>query len=230
MCAARTATGPASTGPASPAVENYLKVIFALGERDTGPVNLSRVAERVGVSASSASGMIRRLTELGLVEHERYSTIHLTEAGTRAALQVVRRHRLLEMFLVAQLDMSWDEVHDEAEVLEHAVSDRLIDRIDALLGHPTRDPHGDPIPTAAGHIEVVRARRLTSLAAGEAGPLVRVDDLDPAVLRELDNLDIALGQRVQLVERLPFDGPYVALVGGAEHRLAPLLAHALWIG
>lgn len=218
-----------SAAPSSPAVENYLKVIFALGERDTGPASTSRIAERLGVSASSASGMIRRLTEQGLVEHQRYSTIHLTPRGRRAALQVVRRHRLLEMFLVTELGMSWDEVHDEAEVLEHAVSERLLERIDAALGHPRRDPHGDPIPTADGVIDTVQARRLSELAPGECGVLVRVDDLDPAVLRELDSRRIALGQRLEFAGRLPFDGPYAVRVDGVEQQFAPLLARALWI-
>lgn len=220
----------APTAQTSPAVQDYLKVIFSLGERDDAPVTTSRLAERVGVSASSASGMIRRLAELGLVEHERYSAVRLTAAGLAEALRMVRRHRLLETFLVVECGYGWDEVHDEAEVLEHAVSEKFLDRIDARLGHPTRDPHGDPIPRPDGSIDTLPARRATALGDGERGVLIRVDDTDPAVLRELDSLGIALGDTIELDERLPFGGPYAIRAGGTAHHLGPRLAHALWVG
>jgi len=215
---------------ASSAVENYLKVIYSLGERDSAPVTTSRLAKRLGVAPSSVSGMLRRLVELGLAEHRRYGQVTLTAAGTAAALQVLRRHRLLEMYLVAELGYTWDEVHDDAEVLEHGVSERLLARMDAKLEHPTVDPHGDPIPSAEGRIAAVAAARLSTLAPGARGPLVRVDDTDPAVLRHLSEHGIALGQSVELLARRPFDGPFVARVGDHEHDLAPQLAAALWIG
>jgi DtxR family Mn-dependent transcriptional regulator len=220
----------AATAHSSTAVQNYLKVIFSLGERDDAPVTTSRLAERVGVSTSSASGMIRRLAELGLVEHRRYSSIRLTVTGRTQALRMVRRHRLLETFLVVECGYRWDEVHDEAEELEHAVSETFLERIDAKLGHPTRDPHGDPIPGPDGRIETLPARRLTTVAPGDRGTLVRVDDIDPDVLRELDSLGVALGAPVEALRRLPFDGPYLVRIDGTEHPLGPRLAHALWIG
>ncbi|GGM02425.1 putative iron dependent transcriptional repressor FeoA [Nakamurella endophytica] len=212
------------------AVENYLKTIWAVGEHDGGPVSATALAERLGLAASSVSGMLRRLTELGLVEHVRYGAVGLTPAGRAEALQVVRRHRLVEMYLVAELGYGWDEVHDEAEELEHVVSDLLVERIDARLGHPVTDPHGDPIPGPDGTVQAVPARRLSDLAAGEGGPLVRVDDRDPEVLRHLSAAGIALGQSVRLVERLPFGGAFVVTADGARHELAPGLAAAVWIG
>jgi DtxR family Mn-dependent transcriptional regulator len=190
----------------------------------------SRLADRMGVSTSSASGMIRRLAELGLVEHRRYSSIRLSATGRAEALRMVRRHRLLETFLVRECGYRWDEVHDEAEELEHAVSETFLERIDAKLGHPTRDPHGDPIPRPDGTIEALHARRITTMVPGDHGVLVRVDDVDPAVLRELDSLGVTLGEPTEVVRRLPFDGPYVVRIGGAEHQLGPGLAHALWVG
>src|SRR5438270_9782934 len=132
--------------------QDYLKVIWNAQEWSLEKVSTKMLAEKLGVSASTASESIRKLAEQGLVDHEKYGAVTLTESGRRAALAMVRRHRLLEAFLVKELGYSWDEVHDEAEILEHAVSDRMLDRIDAKLGHPTRDPHGDPIPAANGQV------------------------------------------------------------------------------
>lgn len=214
------------------AVENYLKVIYSLAERDGSPATTSRLAERLGVLASSASGMVRRLVELGLVEHRPYGEITLTEPGTTAALSVVRRHRLVEMYLVSELGFGWDEVHDEAEVLEHAVSDRLLERMDARLGRPRFDPHGDPIPGSDG-VPAVHAQRLSTVAPGTRGRLVRVDDTDPQMLRHLSERAIGLGEALELIDRRPFDGPFVVRSGDKgrvrEHDFAPALAAALWI-
>lgn len=215
----------------SQTVEDYLKAIFSVGERDGGPVTTSRLSDRLGLSASSVSGMLRRLAAQGLVDHRPYGGVTLTGSGRAAALQVVRRHRLLEMFLVAELGYGWDEVHDEAEVLEHAVSDRLVERIDMALGRPRFDPHGDPIPGPGGDMRTVDARRLATLKPAEAGPLVRVDDSDPEVLRHLTQSGITLGQRIELLEQLPFDGDYLVRTDdGRTHHFAPALATALWIG
>ncbi|MFP5020818.1 metal-dependent transcriptional regulator [Pseudonocardia phyllosphaerae] len=231
-----------STDPAgerhSESVENYLKTIFLLAERWEGAVGVSALAERLKVSSPSASGMVRKLVDAGLVDHARYAGITLTAEGRASALAVVRRHRLLEMFLVTELDLAWDEVHEEAEELEHAVSDRLLDRIDDRLGHPDFDPHGDPIPRRDGSLPVVRARRLPELRYGEGGALVRVDDTDPAILRYLDEHDVRLGDRVDLLERRPFEGPYVVRVrrqgtgrtSRPEQEWGPTLAEALWVG
>ncbi|OLL81376.1 Mn-dependent transcriptional regulator MntR [Pseudonocardia sp. Ae168_Ps1] len=224
----------------SESVENYLKTIFLLAERWEGSVGVSALAERLGVSSPSASGMVRKLVEAGLVDHARYAGITLTPSGRESALAVVRRHRLIEMFLVTELDLAWDEVHEEAEALEHAVSDRLLDRIDDRLGHPRYDPHGDPIPGRDGRMPEVRARRLPELKFGEGGELVRVDDTDPEVLRYLDAHDVRLGDRVDLLTRKPFDGPFVVRLrrgdaadrtaADAEEEWGPSLARALWVG
>lgn len=214
----------------SQTTEDYLKAIYSLGERTDDAVTTSRLSERLGLSASSVSGMLRKLTAQGLIDHRPYGGITLTASGLLGALRVVRRHRLVEMFLVAQLGYGWDEVHDEAEVLEHAMSDQLVERIDVALGRPRFDPHGDPIPTGSGELPTVDARRLPLLAPGSAGILVRVDDHDPEVLRHLTQAGIALGQRIQLLEQLPFDGPFVLRTDdGRTHHFAPLLAGALWI-
>ena len=154
------------------------------------------LAERIGVSASTASESIRKLADQGLVHHEKYGAVTLTEAGRRAALAMVRRHRLMETFLVRMLGYSWDEVHDEAEVLEHAVSDRMLDRIDAKLGYPKRDPHGDPIPAADGHVPTPDARQLSVCEDGATGTVARISDADPEMLRYFDSVGITPGLAV----------------------------------
>lgn len=213
-------------------MEDYLKTIFVLGERGASEVTTSLVAERLRVSASSVSGMMGKLRELGLIEQARYGAIHLTEAGRRAALAVVRRHRLIEQLLVTDYGYAWDEVHDEAEVLEHAVSDRLLERIAEHLGNPGHDPHGDPIPDRDGTLGGHGAQRLSALPPGAEGSLVRVDD-DTAILRHLTDHQIGLGARIGLVGREPFGGPFVLRVGRPPAdrtvRFGPHLVDALWL-
>lgn len=212
-----------------------MKVIYDLQERGTGPVTISGMAERLTVSNSSVSGMLRKLNELGFVEHQRYGNVSLTETGTKAALAVLRRHRLLETYLVAELGYSWDEVHDEAEILEHVVSDKFVDRIASHLGNPVVDPHGDPIPTREGNIVQLESVLLSEAEAGTHGAVVRVNDIDPELLRYLADIDIGIGMRVTVVERLPFAGAIQISVrpekGGEEREqaLGLLAAEALWI-
>lgn len=214
----------------SSSVENYLKEIYSLGERDHEPVTTSRLSERLGLSASSVSGMLRRLAAQGLVDHRPYSDVTLTDLGRAGALSIVRRHRLIEMFLVAKLGYSWDEVDEEAESMEHVVSELMVERMDVALGRPRYDPHGDPIPGIDGELPTMNAHRLIHATPGHSGRLVRVDDDDPAVLRHLSEAGIELGVLVTLVDRLPFDGPYVVEIGeGATHQLGPTLAEALWV-
>ena len=153
----------------TPVVEDYLKVVWSAQERSDTPVTTKQLAERLGVGASTVSETVRRMCGMGLLEHERYGAISLTEEGRNLAVAMVRRHRLLETYLVERLGYQWDEVHEEAEVLEHAVSDLLIDRMDAALGHPRRDPHGDPIPTAQGELEPSSARTIEEMPQGTAG-------------------------------------------------------------
>lgn len=224
-----------STVPERPStsIEDYLKVIYDLQERGSGRVTISRIAERMAVSSSSVSGMLRKLSETGLVEHARYADVHLTEAGEKAALSVLRRHRLIEAYLVEALGYAWDEVHDEAEVLEHVVSDRFVDRVADYLGNPTADPHGDPIPTRDGQIVARHTHQLSEAPAGTVGYIVRVNDSDPELLRYLTDQDLALGMRLEVVEREPFGGPLIVRVRrGTEEReqaLGDVAAAALWI-
>jgi DtxR family Mn-dependent transcriptional regulator len=213
----------------SSAVEDYLKVIYALEEREQGEITTSRLAERLGVSASSVSGMVRKLCELDLLHHPRYGGIRFTDTGRQVALGVVRRHRLIESYLVAELGYGWDEVHDEAEVLEHAVSDRMLDRMSAKLGDPAVDPHGDPIPSRDGHLGPWNARRLSGVELGTAGEFVRVDDGDPGMLRHLTSEGIGLGARLQLLERAPYGGSFVVRVGEMTRQLGPELVEAMWL-
>jgi DtxR family transcriptional regulator, Mn-dependent transcriptional regulator len=228
-------------GRYSSSIEDYLKTIYALQERDGAAITTSRLAERLGVLPSSVSGMVRKLSELSLLEHRRYGAITLTPAGRKVALGVVRRHRLIELYLVTELGYSWDEVHDEAEVLEHAVSDRLLDRVAARLGDPRLDPHGDPIPTRDGEIHQWDAHRLSTVSPGGHGLLVRVDDDDPGMLRHLSAQGIRLGQRVELLEQAPYGGAYVVRVSAAPrhdegvvsaattHHIGAQLAAAMWV-
>jgi DtxR family transcriptional regulator, Mn-dependent transcriptional regulator len=186
--------------------QDYLKVIWTAQEWSQEKISTKLLAERIGVSASTASESIRKLADQGLVDHEKYGAVTLTEAGRRAALAMVRRHRLMETFLVCELGYSWDEVHDEAEVLEHAVSDQMLDRIDAKLGYPTRDPHGDPIPAADGQVPTPPARQLSVCQNGEAGIVARISDADPEMLRYFDTVGISLDSRLRVIARRDFAG------------------------
>ncbi len=219
----------------STSVEDYVKVIYDLQERGTGPVTISGMAERLSVSNSSVSGMLRKLGELGLVDHRRYGSVRLTEEGTKAALSVLRRHRLLETYLVAALGYSWDEVHDEAEILEHVVSDKFVDRIASYLGDPVVDPHGDPIPTTDGRVVERPSVLLSEADEGVEGTIVRVNDTDPDLLRYLADIEIGIGMTVRVVERQPFAGSLrIAVRADADARdrdrsLGLVAAEALWI-
>jgi DtxR family Mn-dependent transcriptional regulator len=171
--------------------------------------------------------MLRKLSDLGLVEHERYRGVRLTERGRRVALEVIRHHRLVELFLVESLGMTWDEVHDEAEVLEHALSEELEELIATKLGNPTVDPHGDPIPSRELKLAETDAPTLAELDTGETATFVRVSDADPEMLRFLGERDIVPGTHLELVERQPFDGPLFVRVGGEVHVLGATLARAM---
>jgi DtxR family Mn-dependent transcriptional regulator len=219
----------APTAPLSHSAQDYLKTIYLLGERGDGPVSTSGLSEWLGLSASTVSGMLRKLTAHKLIDHEPYGDISLTDPGRTIALAVVRRHRLVEMFLVTHLAYRWDEVHQEAEILEHAVSDLLIQRIDTALGSPRFDPHGDPIPSVSGEVPIVDAKRMSALPPGSTGTLVRVDDHDPEVLQHLTQVGITLGEQIELLERLPFGGGQLVRAGVATHHFPPALAAALWV-
>lgn len=193
-------------GELTAVAQDYLKIIWNAQEWSREKISTKMLAEKLGVSASTASESIRKLAEQGLVDHEKYGAVTLTDSGRRAALAMVRRHRLLETFLVNELGYSWDEVHDEAEVLEHAVSDQLVARIDAKLGFPQRDPHGDPIPATDGQVPTPPARQLWACDDGEAGTVARISDADPEMLRYFDSIGISLDSRLRVLTRREFAG------------------------
>ncbi|WP_278263946.1 metal-dependent transcriptional regulator [Nocardia sp. AG03] len=229
---AAEAADAATVAPELSAVaQDYLKVIWTAQEWSQEKVSTKLLAERIGVSASTVSEAVRKLADQGLVEHARYGSITLTEHGRLAAVAMVRRHRLIETFLVNELGYGWDEVHDEAEVLEHAVSDLLMSRIDAKLGYPDRDPHGDPIPSTDGDVPTPPARRLSDFAAGESGRVARISDSDPAMLRYFDSVGIALDTTIEVEERRDFAGTIAVRIDTADSptELGTLAAEAIWL-
>ncbi len=214
----------------SASIEDYLRAIYGLEERGEAVTNTS-LATRLAVSPSSASGMVTKLAQQGLVEHVPYRGIELTGDGRLLARSVLRRHRLIESYLVSELGYTWDEVHVEADLLEHVVSDLLVERIAAKLGNPVRDPHGDPIPAVDGSVEEVSTKLLEDLPAGAVGEIVRVWDTDPELLRYLSDRSIGLGERIEVLERQPFGGSIVVKVGqppaDTTHALGREIAQAL---
>lgn len=211
----------------SSAVEDYVKAIYKLESRSNVRVTTNAVASRLGVTPSSASAMLRKLDEAGLVTLTRYRGVRLAEDGRRLALKVLRRHRLLELYLAETLQLTWDRVHDEAELLEHALSPELEEAIAAKLGHPVRDPHGDPIPTADGRVVEVPTEALESLAPGVVGCFARVSDSDPEILRYLTARGIALDDRVEVIEKPSFGGQLLVRFGDQVHSVGTELARAI---
>jgi len=210
-------------------VQDYAKAVYALETRQGHAVSTTDLAERLGVTPGSVSGMMRKLAELGLVEHEPYRGVRLTSQGRRVALEVLRHHRLIELFLSRELGMSWDQVHAEAEVLEHVLSEGLEQVIAERLGNPTLDPHGDPIPTAAFEIDEGESYSLDELHDGAGGRFVRVSDSDPEMLRYLVEQGVSLGDRLDVIGRQPFGGPVFVRVGERELALGGRLAKAMRI-
>ena len=211
----------------SSAIEDYAKAIYALELRAGDAVTTNALAERLGVTPGSASGMVKRLAELGLVEHEPYRGVQLTEDGRRVALEVIRHHRLLELYLVQSLGVPWDRVHEEAEVLEHVLSEELEELIAAKLGNPTHDPHGDPIPTRELTIEEEPTQSLQSLQAAATGRFTRVSDSDPEMLRFLADRGISPGDGFEVIDKQPFGGPLFIRFGDNVHVLGGDLAKAM---
>jgi DtxR family Mn-dependent transcriptional regulator len=214
-------------GLRSSAIEDYAKAIYALERRGSEPVSTNALADRLGVTAGSASGMVKRLGELGLAEHRPYHGVSLTAEGRRVALEVMRHHRLLELYLVESLGVPWDRVHEEAEVLEHVLSEELEELIAAKLGDPTHDPHGDPIPTRDLEIEERPTHSLQSLTIGDRGTLTRVSDSDPEMLRFLNERGIAPGDALEVIDKQPFGGPLFVRFGENVHVLGGALAKAM---
>ena len=206
--------------------QDYLRTIFKVQEWSPEPVAITELAERMEVATSTASGNVRKLAADGFVQHQRYGGVELTAAGRSAAVQMARRHRLLETFLVERLGYSWDEVHDEAENLEHAVSDTFIERIEADLGFPTHDPHGDPIPDRHGVMVVTKTRELAEAGPGGCGVITRISDDDPQVLRYLTGHGIEVGTHVRVLDVQPGAGVVrieVERAGAPEHAAEPIV-------
>lgn len=201
----------------SESAQNYLKVIWGLQEWSDAPATASVIAEKAGVRTSTVSGAVSKLTEQGLVEHAPYGAVKLTDRGRTYALTMVRRHRLIETFLVELLGYGWDEVHDEAERLEHAVSDDLVARIDARLGHPTRDPHGDPIPLADGTLQVPPAIQLSHLDGGGRVRVERIADDDPELLKFFAERGVIVGAHLQVRPGSPFSEAIEVCVDGGPN-------------
>ena len=211
----------------SHAVEDYAKAIYVLETRGREPVSTTALAERLDVTPGSVSAMVKKLAELDLVTHTPYRGVRLTPQGRRTALEVIRHHRLLELFLAEVLEMPWDRVHQEAEVLEHVLSTELEEIIAAKLGNPTRDPHGDPIPSPEFEIEELETRSLADLQPGDEGVFVRVSDSDSAMLRYLSDRGVKPGAGFEVIDRQPFGGPLFVRFGKDVHPLGGDLAQAM---
>jgi DtxR family Mn-dependent transcriptional regulator len=221
MSAAReeAAATESLTAPA----EDYLKAIYAIG-KGSGAAATNEIAQRLAIAPASVSGMVRRLADQGLLAYERYHGVRLTESGRRAALRTLRRHRVIESYLSEALGYPWDRVHDEAERLEHAASDELVDRMAATIGEPEVDPHGAPIPTRDGSVDETEYTSLAQLPIGTSGVVVRVSDEDPAMLRYLAELSILPGKKLTVKTRAPYDGPITLTLGRQELSIGPALA------
>lgn len=199
----------------SRSVEDYLKAIYALSSEGT-PASTSEIAGSLDVQPASVSGMIKRLAEAGYVEHAPYRGVSLSEEGTREALRIIRRHRILELYLSERLGYSWEDVHAEAERLEHAASDELIERMATALENPSHDPHGAPIPTRAGVVETALLRTLDEIGVGDRAFIREVQDDDPDRLRFMQSRGLLPGVLVHVDARAPFDGPITLRVGGPD--------------
>lgn len=213
--------------PLTRSVEDYLKSIYHLTSQG-GFATTSNIAAMLEIAPPSVSGMMKRLSETGLIEHVPYRGVQLTPQGRRAALQMIRRHRILEVYLTQQLGYDWGDVHDEAERLEHAVSEKLIDRMSGALGDPRYDPHGAPIPTAAGEIEEAELITLADARVGAELALRQVGDEDPARLRYLAEQGLLPGTRLTVVDRQPFNGPTTVKIGAETRVVGMELAAMLW--
>ncbi|HWC11766.1 MAG TPA: metal-dependent transcriptional regulator [Acidimicrobiales bacterium] len=213
---------------ATESVQDYLKAVYVLQSYGQ-EVTTSRIAARLGVAAPSVSAMVKKLVADGLARHAPYREVRLTEEGEAAALAVVRRHRLVESYLHDALGLRWDEIHDEAEILEHSVSERVVDAMDRALGHPSRDPHGDPIPPKRGRHREVPDEPLAGVPIGARVRVERVSDQDAAVLRHLARLRVVPGAEVTVADHDPFGGPLWVRVGSRRPALGAELVSAIFV-
>lgn len=216
-----------ATSSSSEAVEDYAKAIYKFQQRAEGPVGNSVLVDELQVSPGAVTAMLKRMDEMGLVAHSPYKGATLTASGERLAIEVIRHHRLLEAYLAEALGMPWDRVHDEAEVLEHYISEELEELIATALGNPSHDPHGDPIPTSALELEEQSTRPLRDLELGDAGIFVRISDSDSEMLRYLGERGIAPGDRLEVVDRQPFSGPLSVRFAAGTFAIGGGLADAM---
>ena len=200
----------------SPSIEDYLKAVYKLEENEGAPVSTGDLAQAMEVSSASASNMIKRLDELDFLTYEAYEGATLTNPGRTVALEVIRHHRLLELYLKEVMGFSWDEIHEEAEILEHHISERFEDRIEEMLGHPERDPHGHPIPARDGTVAPLPTRSLADLAEGDAASIDHIANEDGELLDLLEQRGLLPGATVEVVTTRPLDGLLVVAVDGAE--------------
>lgn len=215
----------------SNSAQDYLKTIWQATEWSDEPVTVKQLAERLGFRPSTISEGVKKLVDNGLIEHRPYGDIVLTPEGEQLAIMMIRRHRLIETFLVNTLEYTWDEVHDEAEVLEHAVSDMMIERIDAFLGHPVRDPHGDPIPNAQGELPIQNAIALADLGQGKSAVISRISDESSEMLRFCAERNVHVDQQIRLLKVHPYADSYVVELEGSpeEITLSGTVANSIWV-
>jgi DtxR family Mn-dependent transcriptional regulator len=209
-----------SVSELSASTQNYLKVVWSLSEWSDMPVTPSHIAAKMGLKLSSVSDAVRKLSTQGLLIHAPYGSVELSERGNVYALSMVRRHRLIESFLVTALGFGWDQVHDEAESLEHAVSDFMIDRIDVFLGFPTRDPHGDPIPSASGTMIALNAEPLSTIGDGVEVIVERISDADPTLLQFFEEHGVVVGARLTVSVGAPFSDAINVIARGSKREVA----------
>ena len=213
---------------ASENFENYLKGIYAI-ESEHGKVSTTLLSEYLRISAASVTEMIKKLADDGLITHEPYRGVRLTEIGRKQALRIVRRHRLWELFLVEILNYQWDEIHDEAERLEHVTSEGMEQRLDKALGYPKIDPHGDPIPDVNGELEGTSCAALEEFHPGDTVRVIRVSDDDPDVLQHASELGLELNKKISVKKKLKFDGSMVVKVGAKERFISQHVASAIFV-
>ncbi|NGP75499.1 metal-dependent transcriptional regulator [Balneolaceae bacterium YR4-1] len=212
----------------SQSVEDYLKAIYKLETKEKG-ASTTRIAEALDVSSASATNMVKRLSDMGLVKYKSYKGANLTESGRKIALEIIRHHRLLELYLLEVMGYSWDEVHDEAEKLEHHISEQFEDKIAELLDNPTHDPHGDPIPTKEGIMPEMDAKSLVNAEEGQLYLVSRVKNQDPELLRYLEKIGLLPGAKLEIKDKGPFRGPITLLIENSEQVLGHEVAEHILI-
>jgi DtxR family transcriptional regulator, Mn-dependent transcriptional regulator len=213
----------------SQSVEDYLKAIYKLENEKEGGVSTSRLAEEMGVASASVTNMVKRLSELGLVHYESYYGSKLTDSGEKIALEIIRHHRLLELYLKEMMGYSWDEVHDEAEKLEHHISEQFEDKIAEMLDHPIFDPHGDPIPSKDGKMPVLKYMPLIDIPENQSCIIQRVKDQNPDLLRYLEKQGLIPGVIVEIVHREPFEGPIKLQMENGEMTIGYNIAENIFV-